>query len=67
MQAKLSVIGKRLPVLNEHFESTDVLFYHARKAAVRALGLQPGDNIVMTGGMINGTSGNTNLIKVDTI
>ena len=42
-------------------------FYHARKAAVRALNLQPGDNIVMTGGMINGTSGNTNLIKVDTI
>ena len=64
---KLALSWGVLPVLNERFESTDVLFYHARKAAVRALNLQPGDNIVMTGGMINGTSGNTNLIKVDTI
>ena len=55
------------PVLCEHFESTDVLFYHARKAAKQALHLQPGDNIVLTGGTVNGTSGNTNLIRVDTI
>ena len=51
----------------ETFTSTDVLFYHARKAAKQALHLQPGDNIVLTGGTVNGTSGNTNLIRVDTI
>ena len=53
--------------LCEHFESTDVLFYHARKAAKQALHLAPGDRIVLTGGTVNGTSGNTNLIRVDTI
>ena len=56
------------PILcEETFTSTDVLFYHARKAAKQALHLQPGDNIVLTGGTVNGTSGNTNLIRVDTI
>ena len=64
---KLALSWGVLPVLCERFESTDVLFYHARKAAKEALGLQPGDNIVLTGGAINGTSGNTNLIRVDTI
>ena len=29
--------------------------------------LQPGDNVVMTGGNTTGASGNTNLIKVETI
>ena len=31
------------------------------------LNLQPGDNVVMTGGITNGVSGNTNLIKVETV
>ena len=30
-------------------------------------GVKPGDDIVITGGMTNGMSGNTNLIKVATI
>ena len=64
---KLALSWGVQPVLCEHFESTDVLFYHARKAAKQALHLQPGDNIVLTGGTVNGTSGNTNLIRVDTI
>ena len=66
------------PVLCEHFESTevlceetftstDVLFYNALRAAKKAMHLQPGDNVVMTGGNTTGTSGNTNLIKVETI
>ena len=37
------------------------------QAAQEALGLQPGDKIVLTGGTVNGTSGNTNLIKVESI
>ena len=67
VRSQLALSWGVLPVLCERFESTDVLFYHARKAAKEALGLQPGDNIVLTGGAINGTSGNTNLIRVDTI
>ena len=64
---KLALSWGVQPVLCEHFESTDVLFYHARKAAKQALHLVPGDRIVLTGGTVNGTSGNTNLIRVDTI
>ena len=55
------------PVLCERFESTDVLFYFAQKTAEQRMGLQRGDNVVITGGMINGTSGNTNLIKIATV
>lgn len=55
------------PVLCEKFESTDVLFYFAQKEAEKILGLKQGDNCVITGGMITGTSGNTNLIKVATV
>ena len=47
--------------------SSDVLFYFAQKTASDVLRLQPGDNIVITGGMVNGLSGNTNLIKVATV
>lgn len=64
---KLALSWGVQPVLCEHFESTDVLFYHARKAAKQALHLAPGDRIILTGGTVNGTSGNTNLIRVDTI
>ncbi len=64
---KLALSWGVLPVLCEKFDSTDVLFYHARKAAKEALGLRPGDKIVLTGGTVNGTSGNTNLIKVESI
>ena len=45
----------------------DVMFYFARKATKEALGLQSGDNIIMTGGPINGFSGNTDTIKIETI
>ena len=36
-------------------------------AAKKAMHLHKGDNIVMTAGNTNGASGNTNLIKVETI
>ena len=51
----------------ERFDSTDVLFYFAQKTAEKVFDLESGDNIVITGGMINGSSGNTNLIKVATV
>lgn len=55
------------PVLCEKFDSTDVLFYFAQKTAKEVFNLNAGDNVVITGGMVNGLSGNTNLIKVATI
>ncbi len=55
------------PVLSDVFNSTDVLFYHAVRAAKQKLDLQAGDSVVMTGGITNGRSGNTNMILVETI
>ena len=55
------------PVLCEKYDSTEVLFYFAQKTAADLFELQSGDNIVITGGMVNGVSGNTNLIKVATV
>lgn len=64
---KLSLSWGVLPVLSEQFNSTDVLFYHALQVAKQNIALQAGDSIVMTGGITNGKSGNTNLIKVETV
>jgi pyruvate kinase len=64
---KLSLSWGVLPVLSDQFDSTDVLFYHALRAAKANIPLNPGDSIIMTGGITNGKSGNTNLIKVETI
>ncbi len=64
---KLSLSWGVTPVLSEEVPTTDVLFYSALKTAKKTFNLQKGDQIVITGGMINGKSGNTNLIKVDTI
>ncbi len=64
---KLALSWGVQPVLSEQFDSTDVLFYHALRTARKAMGLKKGDNVVMTGGNINGTCGNTNLIKIETV
>ena len=55
------------PVMADEFPSMDVMFYYAQKTAAEAMNLQPGDNIVLTGGPINGQYGNTNTIKVEQI
>ncbi len=55
------------PRLCEQFDSTDVLFYTAKNIAKDALDLKKGDRIVITGGVTDGKSGNTNLIKIETI
>lgn len=53
------------PVMSETFESTDVLFYTAKKLAKKIFHLKKGDEIIITGGMTNGVSGNTNLLKIE--
>lgn len=62
---KLALSWGVLPVLSEEFNSTDVLFYHATKVAKEAFSLNKGDRIVMTAGSVNGSSGDTNLIKIE--
>ncbi len=64
---KLSLSWGVTPVLTESFSSMDVMFHYAMQSARNVLGLQKGDNVVLTGGPINGQSGNTNTIKVETI
>ena len=56
-----------LPAMCDEFPSTDVLFYSAQQKAKEMLHLEKGDKIVITGGVTNGRSGNTNLIKVENI
>lgn len=55
------------PIMSEQYNSLDIVFYQALNLAKRHLSLKKGDNVVLTGGMINGGSGNTNIIKVETV
>ena len=64
---RLSMSWGVTPVMAEKFPSMDVMFYYAKKATKDALNLHEGDNIIMTGGPIDGSSGNTNTIKVEII
>ena len=64
---KLALSWGVTPVLAEEFSSMDVMFYYAMSSAKQVLSLQPGDNVVLTGGPINGKSGNTNTIKVEAV
>ena len=64
---KLALSWGVIPAMCEKFTSTDVLFYTAKKIAIKELGLKPKDQIVITGGDTTGHSGNTNLIKIDEI
>ena len=64
---KLALSWGVTPMLSETFTSVDVMFYKAMECAKKALDLHSGDNVVLTAGPINGTSGNTNTIKVEKI
>ena len=64
---RLSLSWGIVPVMSESYNSTDVLFYNAAKLTKDILRLSKDDKIVMTGGVTNGQTGNTNLIKVDVI
>lgn len=64
---KLALSWGVTPILSERFDSTDVMFYHAALKAKKVLNLQEGDSIVMTGGRADGASGNTNIIKIETV
>lgn len=64
---KLNMSWGVTPVLSDAFPSIEVVFYHAVQQAKEVFHLQAGDNVVLTGGQINGQSGNTNIIKVESV
>ena len=64
---KLNLSWAVLPVLSEAYSSMDVMFWQDLKYAKELLHLNPGDNVVLTGGQINGAPGNTNTIKVERV
>ena len=64
---RLSMSWGVTPVMADQFPSMEVMFYYAKKEATQVLGLQPGDNMVVTGGPVNGQRGNTNTIKIETV
>ena len=64
---QLSLSWGVYPVMTDEFQSTDVMFYNATQSA-KNLGLAaPGDVIVITGGVAGNKSGNTSVLKFETI
>ncbi len=55
------------PVLNHYYDSQDLMFMEGLESAVKLFNLNPGDKVVLTGGKTNGTPGNTNTVRIETI
>ena len=64
---RLSMSWGVTPVLAEEFPNMDVMFYFAKRATAEALHLNPGDNVIITGGPVSRGGGNTNTIKIETV
>ncbi len=64
---KLALSWGVLPVLSEEYNSVDVLFHFAKRAALDSGLVKKGDVIVITGGTPNGKSGNSSLINLETV
>ena len=64
---KLNLSWGVTPVLCETFESTEEMFANDLVEADKIFELNSGDNIVFTSGLIDGNTGNTNMIKVERI
>ena len=64
---KLNMSWGVKPVLCEKYESMEEMFANDMKKAKEVFHLNEGDNVVLTGGLMDGNTGNTNMIKVETI
>ncbi len=64
---KLSLSWGVIPILTEHFPNMEVLNYFSLRVAKDALNLEKGDTVVMTGGDTSGASGNTNVLRIETV
>ncbi len=60
---KLALSWGVTPLIATEMNATDELLDMAQRVAVEQCGLQSGDRIVITGGMTNAISGNTNVLK----
>ncbi len=67
MWRQLALSWGVMPVMCEVYPSLEVLFFSAERLAKDVLHLEKGDRIVITGGATNGASGNTNMIKLESI
>lgn len=61
---KLNLSWGVTPMLSIQCKDTDTMYHTGLNMAKKYLNLQPGDNVVLTGGEIDGKAGNTNTIKV---
>ena len=64
---KLALSWGVTPVMIESYTSTEILFYVAKNTVAKEFNLDKGEKIIITGGATNGKSGNTDLIKIETI
>ena len=64
---KLALSWGVTPTMCEVYPSTEVLFFSAKNNAKRIFNLSAGEKVIITGGITNGSSGNTNIIKVETL
>ncbi|MGN0472152.1 MAG: pyruvate kinase alpha/beta domain-containing protein [Lachnospiraceae bacterium] len=64
---KLNMSWGVTPVLCDKCASMEEMFANALEKAREVMHLQNGDNVVLTGGLLDGNTGNTNMIKVERI
>lgn len=64
---KLNLSWGVCPVLCQKFDSMEDMFENAMNIAKDVFQLSKDDNVVLTGGLLNGKTGNTNMIKVERI
>ena len=64
---KLNLSWGVTPVLCEKFETMEEMFAHNLERVRELFHLEEGDNVVLTGGLMDGNTGNTNMIKVERI
>lgn len=64
---KLNMSWGVTPVLCSKVDSMEKMFSNDLIKAKEVFNLNKGDNIVLTGGIINGNTGNTNMVKVERI
>ena len=64
---KLNMSWGVTPVMSDTYESLEDIFANDLKKAKETFDLKDGDNVILTGGLLNGKPGNTNMIKVEKI
>ena len=64
---KLNMSWGVTPVLCEKYRSMEEMFTNGLAKSKEVFQLTEGDNVVLTGGILDGNTGNTNMIKVERI